>query len=313
MTDFQNSCGRLARFYRTLAMSLVLISSGMALASAAGETVPDKNGKLANKVALITGAGSGMGREIALLFAKEGAAVVVAGHRRNFAGKTAETIRNARGQALAVTADVTREQDVSRMVDTTVSTIRPGSTFSSTMPAFSTCWCRRAKSPTNCGTGSSATNLTGPMRVIRKTLPVFEKQNGGVIVNTASIAGYTGARGGGAAYIASKHGVIGLTKNVAFNYKDKNIRCNAVAPGRVETGIRANSEKLAGAQTLHDATVSRWKDIEDAVTAGYVTNRRKASPDEIAKAVLFLASDDGLVRQRLRFDGRWRMDRLLMV
>ena len=306
MTDFQNSYGRLARFYRTLAMSLALISSGMALAAAAGETVPDKNGKLANKVALITGAGSGMGREIALLFAKEGAAVVVADIDGISAGKTAETIRNARRQALAVTADVAREQDVSRMVDTTVSTygrldilVNNAGIFDMLVPAGEVTdelWDRVI-----------ATNLTGPMRVIRKTLPVFEKQNGGVIVNTASIAGYTGARGGGAAYIASKHGVIGLTKNVAFNYKDKNIRCNAVAPGRVETGIRANSEKLAGAQTLHDATVSRWKDIENAVTAGYVTNRRKASPDEIAKAVLFLASDDAsfVNGSILTVDGAW--------
>ena len=94
---------------------------------------------------------------------------------------------------------------------------------------------------------------------------------------------------------------------MAFNYKDKNIRCNAVAPGRVETGIRANSEKLARSQTLHDATVSRWKDIENAVMVGYVTNRRKASPDEIAKAVLFLASDDAsfVNGSILTVDGAW--------
>ena len=100
---------------------------------------------------------------------------------------------------------------------------------------------------------------------------------------------------------------------MAFNYKDKNIRCNAVAPGRVETGIRANSEKLARSQTLHDATVSRWKDIENAITAGYVTNRRKASPDEIAKAVLFLASDDASFVNGSILTVGWRMDRLLMV
>ena len=75
-------------------------------------------------------------------------------------------------------------------------------------------------------------NLTAPMRAIRYTIPIFKEQGGGVIVNTASIAGLTGARGGGAAYVASKHGLVGLTKHVAFCYKEWNIRCNAVAPGR---------------------------------------------------------------------------------
>lgn len=269
MNGFQNSYGQLARFYRTLAMSLALISSGMALAATTSETSPGKSGKLANKVALVTGAGSGNGREIAFLFAREGAIVVAADIDGISAEKTAEAIRNARGQALAVTADVTLEQDVSRMVDTTVSTygridilVNNAGIFDMLVPA--------GEVTDELWDKVITTNLTGPMRLIRKTLPVFEKQKGGVIVNTASIAGYTGARGGGAAYIASKHGVIGLTKNVAFNYKDKNIRCNAVA-------------------------------------AGYVTNWRKASPDEIAKAVLFLASDDAsfVNGSILTVDGAW--------
>lgn len=109
-----------------------------------------------------------------------------------------------------------------------------------------------------------ATNLTGPMRVIRKTLPVFEKQNGGVIVNTASIAGYTGARGGGAAYIASKHGVIGLTKNVAFNYKDKNIRCNAVAP--------------AGWKPASGQTVKSWPDRKPCTTRPSPAGKTSKTP-----------------------------------
>ena len=106
-----------------------------------------------------------------------------------------------------------------------------------------------------------STNLTAPMRGIRAVIPVFEKQGGGVIVNTASIAGFTGARGGGAAYVASKHGLIGLTKNVAFNYKDKNIRCNAVAPGRVETNLRVNSENLIGSKTAHDKSIDNGETL----------------------------------------------------
>lgn len=145
------------------------------------------------------------------------------------------------------------------------------------------------------------------MRGIRAVIPVFEKQGGGVIVNTASIAGFTRARGGGAAYVASKHGLIGLTKNVAFNYKDKNIRCNAVAPGRVETNLRVNSENLIGSKTAHDKSIDNWRDIETKVSEGYITNMRKCTPDEIAKVVLFLASDEASFVNGSIFvaDGGW--------
>lgn len=76
-------------------------------------------------------------------------------------------------------------------------------------------------------------------------------------------------------------------KNVAFNYKDKNIRCNAVAPGRVETNLRVNSENLIGSKTAHDKSIDNWRDIETKVSEGYITNMRKCTPDEIAKVVLF--------------------------
>lgn len=304
------SCGMAGWLWKTrfLAMALTLMATGgqMAMAQDGLSRQDGQDGKLQGRIALVTGAGSGMGREIARLFAREGAIVLAADIDGDAAEKTAQTIRDGKGQALAVTADVTQETDVARMVDTAVSTygrldivINNAGIFDMLVPAgevTDALWDKVI-----------ATNLTAPMRVIRKVLPVFEKQNGGVIVNTASIAGQTGARGGGAAYVASKYGLIGLTKNVAFNYKDKNIRCNAVAPGRVKTAIRANSEKLAGAQTLHDATVSRWNDIEAAVAAGYVTNQRFAQSEEIARAVLFLASDDasfvnGAV---LTVDGAW--------
>ena len=98
-----------------------------------------------------------------------------------------------------------------------------------------------------------------------------------------------------------------FSKNVAFNYKEKNIRCNAVAPGRVETNLRINSEKLAGSKTARDQSIGKWKDIEDKITEGYITNMRKCTPDEIAKVALFLASDEASFVNGSIFvaDGGW--------
>lgn len=101
------------------------------------------------------------------------------------------------------------------------------------------------------------------------------------------IAEMFAAHGGGAAYVASKYGIIGLTKNVAFNYMRRNIRTNAVAPGRVNTNLRANSQRIAGVQDKYDKTISQWKDIETAVKDVYVTNLRIAEPEEIARVLCF--------------------------
>ena len=130
-------------------------------------------------------------------------------------------------------------------------------------------------------------NLTTPMQTIRKALPMLEKQTCRVIVNMVYIAEMFAAHGGGAAYVASKYGIIGLTKNVAFNYMRRNIRTNAVAPGRVNTNLRANSQRIAGVQDKYDKTISQWKDIETAVKDVYVTNLRIAEPEEIARVLCF--------------------------
>ena len=296
--------GRFAGFCLTVALSVAFFVISPEIFA---ETVTSPSpGKLDQRVSLVTGAGSGMGEQIALLFAREGAKVVVVDIDGKTARKTAEAITAAKGEAIAVTADVTKEKDVQNMIDTAVKTwgrldilINNAGVFDMLIPAgevSDVLWNRVID-----------TNLTAPMRAIRAAIPVFEKQKGGVIVNIASIAGYTGARGGGAAYVASKHGLIGLTKNVAYTYQDKNIRCNAVAPGKTATNLRANSEKRVGAKTAHDRTIGNWKAIEDAVTAGHITSRRSGSPDEIAKAVLFLASDDAsyVNGSVLTVDGGW--------
>lgn len=273
----------------------------------ANQAYAQNNGaRLSNKIALVTGAASGNGKAIATLFARENAKVVLADINKAELDKVVAYLSKQGFDVMGVEADVTKEADIQKMVDSTLSRygrldilVNNAGIFDELMPVGEVSddlWYKIME-----------TNLNAPMRGIRKVIPVFEKQGGGVIVNTASIAGFTGARGGGAAYVASKHGLIGLTKNVAFNYKEKNIRCNAVAPGRVETNLRINSEKLAGSKSAHDKSIGKWKDIEDKITEGYITNMRKCTPDEIAKVVLFLASDEASFVNGSIFvaDGGW--------
>lgn len=123
-----------------------------------------------------------------------------------------------------------------------------------------------------------AVNVTGPMRIIRKVMPMFLAKKSGVIINVASIGGLQGSRAG-VAYTASKHAVIGMTKNIGFQYANLGIRCNAIAPGGVNTNIgttMSEPEKFG---------------MERAM-AGIAANIRAAKPIEIAKVALFLASDD---------------------
>ena len=124
-----------------------------------------------------------------------------------------------------------------------------------------------------------AVNLTGPFLACRQAIPLMLEQGGGRIVNTASEAGLRGGAAG-AAYTASKHGVVGLTKNIALHYGDRGIYCNAVCPGGVETAIGI------GRGMPHQAGLAKVMGASQAFTA------RIASPDEMAAVITFLASDD---------------------
>ncbi|GIP37127.1 3-ketoacyl-ACP reductase [Paenibacillus sp. J31TS4] len=234
--------------------------------------------KLQGRTAVITGAASGMGKEMALLFAKEGASVVVADLKQEAVDAVAKAIQEGGGRAVGVVANVTKEEDVAGMLDKAIEqfgTLDILVNNAGIMDNF-----------TAAGNVSDELwqrvldiNLTGPMRAIRRALPIMQKQGKGVIVNTASIGGLFGSRAG-AAYTASKHGLIGLTKNVAFQYAKEGIRCNAIAPGGVETniGTTINNPDPFGMQ---------------ATMAGMELNRTEsAKPEQIATVALFLASDD---------------------
>jgi NAD(P)-dependent dehydrogenase (short-subunit alcohol dehydrogenase family) len=123
-----------------------------------------------------------------------------------------------------------------------------------------------------------AVNITGPMRAIRKALPIFIAKKAGIIVNIASAGGLLGSRAG-ASYTASKHAVVGLTRNVGFQYAKLGIRCNAIAPGAVNTNI---------GKTIYNPDAFGM----ERAMAGISLNPRVGEPDEIARIALFLACDD---------------------
>lgn len=233
--------------------------------------------KLSGKVAIVTGAASGMGKSIAELFAAEGAKVVVSDLRVETAQTVVSGIEAKGGSAMAIAANVAKEEDVQALIDTAVKEygtvdilINNAGIMDNFVPAgdlTDELWER-----------IFAINTTGVMRTTRKVLPIFTERKSGVIVNIASAGGLNGSRAG-AAYTASKHAVVGFTKNVGFQYANLGIRCNAIAPGGVSTNIGTT------------ITAPNPFGMERAM-AGMGLNPRAGEPEEIAKVALFLASDD---------------------
>jgi NAD(P)-dependent dehydrogenase (short-subunit alcohol dehydrogenase family) len=233
--------------------------------------------KLQNKVALVTGAASGMGKAIAMLFAAEGAKVVVSDINLETLNKVTAEIASKGGIATAVLANVAKEQDIQNMINTAVNTygtldilVNNAGIMDNFVPA--------AEVTDELWEKVFAVNATGPMRATRKALSIFLKKGSGIIINIASAGGLLGSRAG-AAYTSSKHAVIGLTKNVGFQYAKLGIRCNAIAPGAVNTNIGT---------TIYDPD----KFGMERAMAGINLNPRVGEPEEIARIALFLACDD---------------------
>ena len=233
--------------------------------------------RLQQKVAVVTGAGSGMGKAIATLYGKEGAKVVVSDLNEASAKETAEEITVSGGEAIAVVANVAKEEDIQNLIDTAVNTygtvdilVNNAGIMDNFEPA--------GDIEDDKWELVFAVNTTSVMRATRKVLPIFLEKQQGVIVNVASAGGLYGARAG-ATYTASKHAVIGFTKNTGFMYAPQGIRCNAIAPGGVETNIGTSMTNI------NAFGIGRTQ-------AGLALNPRTGKAEEIAKVALFLASDE---------------------
>lgn len=251
----------------------------------------DGPGRLAGRKAVVTGGGSGIGLASARLFAAEGAEVVVWDRDRESADLAAERIAEDGHAAHAVVADVADAASVAAATERTLAILgevtvlmNNAGVLDDYAPLLDTdraLWDRVL-----------AINLTGPYLVTSALLPSMLAAGGGAIVNTASIAGLV-AGGGGTAYTASKHGVLGLTRQLAFDYGQQGIRANAICPGAVETGMTRRLFAEGDAAVMESV---------NSVPAG-----RFAQPEELAELALFLASDAAAFCHGAHFvaDGGW--------
>ena len=231
-------------------------------------------GRLDGKVALITGAGSGIGRASAERFAREGARVAVVDLKG--AEETVAAIEAAGGEALALATDVADEEAVAAMAEAAVDRFGQVDVLMNNAGILDD-YLPAADTPTEVWRRVLGVNLDAQFFTSRALLPQMVERGAGAIINVASTAGLNGGNGG-AAYTTSKHAVIGFTRQLCFDYARKGIRCNVICPGAVETGMTKEifaSPDAAVMEAVESAPIGRW-----------------AQPDELANAALFLASDE---------------------
>jgi NAD(P)-dependent dehydrogenase (short-subunit alcohol dehydrogenase family) len=239
------------------------------------EMTTNENGNFTGKVAFVTGAGTGIGRATALAFARDGAHVVVADISEQGSQETARLIEELGGRVLAVTCDVTRAEDVKAALDKTIET------FGRLDFAFNNAGVEQKMAPTAELEEAEwdrivNTDLRGVFLCLKHEIPLMLKQGGGAIVNTSSGAGVKGFKGQ-AAYVAAKHGVVGLTRVAALDYASQNIRINAVCPGIINTPMM---DRFTGGTPEGRQQVISQEPIG-----------RMGQPEEIANAVVWLCSD----------------------
>src|ERR1700691_5936173 len=244
---------------------------------------------LEGKVGLVTGGTSGIGRDTAVLFAKAGAKVVVAGRRELEGKETVELIHAAGGEGLFVKTDVSKASEVDALIQKGVEK------FGRLDIAFNNAgvegvWAPIIRQSEEDFDRTVNINLKGVWLCLKHEIRQMLKQGGGgAIVNMASVTGLVGAVGA-AAYSASKHGVIGLTKTAALENAKSKIRVNAVCPAVIETSM---AERLFGAPKVHQYVL------------GCHPIGRFGKPEEIAEAVLWMCSDRAsfMTGQSLVLDG----------
>lgn len=238
--------------------------------------------RLQDKVAVITGAGSGIGRAMVLLFAAEGAKIVGGEWNRESLDEVVTSVKQQNGEITGVRGNVAIRAEAESLVNTAVKTYGRLDIV---------CNCAGVMDMSQ-GVGEIedetwdrliSINLNGPMFVSRQAIKVMLPQESGSIINISSEAGIGGGPGG-VAYAASKHGVVGLTLNTAWLYTKNGIRCNAICPGGVKTNIMASID-MDAEKMMEITATSRAHAFVSLMPA-------LLEPTDIANVALFLASDE---------------------
>ena len=246
--------------------------------------------RFSDKVVVVTGAGSGIGRAIARQVHAEGAKVVAIDVVRAGVEELAEQLDA--GRVLPVQLDIRDGERVNATVDDVVAK-HGGIDVLFNNAGVSDQFTPAADTSDDLWESVLGVNLIGPFRLARRVLPSMISRGGGAIVNTGSVASVV-AGAGGAAYTVSKHGILGLTRSLAIDYGSKGVRVNAVLPGAIRTGLTSSE----------DALVEGADDAIAATPAG-----RWAEPEEVAKIAVFLASDDAsfIHGSAYTVDGGWTL------
>ncbi|KQO64059.1 MULTISPECIES: glucose 1-dehydrogenase [unclassified Methylobacterium] len=246
--------------------------------------------RFTGRVALVTGAASGIGRATAIAFAREGARVAILDRTEAALQPTAEAIREVGGEGLVLACDIAWPEQVEAAITETVAT------FGRLDIAFNNAGVENVAAPVAEIALADwdrilGINLRGTFVCMKHEIAQMLRQGGGVIVNTASGAGIRGVAGG-ASYAASKHAVIGLTKSAALDYATANIRVNAVLPGNIATPMM---DRFTGG------------DIQKAIDLEPVG--RLGRPEEIAEAVLWMSAELGafVTGAAISVDGGWSL------